>query len=336
MNILLTSAGRRSYIIHYFREALAGTGLVHAANSVYSAALQVADRAVVTPLIYDSSYIDFLLDYCTRNEIRAIISLFDIDLPILSQAKEQFLQHGVQVVVSDYYVTQVCNDKWRTFNWLKNNEISTPKTFLKIDDVEKGLNDKRLSFPIIIKPRWGMGSIAIYEADNEQELLVFDKKSKKQIFNSYLSFESGADRDHGVIFQEKLVGEEYGLDVVNDLRQNHVATFVKKKIAMRSGETDIAVTENNKILKKLGWNISEKLKHVANLDVDCFMVGEEPYVLEMNCRFGGQYPFSHLAGANLPLAIIKWLNNEELDKKLFEIRYGIKGAKDIRPIILEE
>ena len=39
MNILLTSAGRRTYLVDYFKEALcmAGlTGLVHAANSAVS------------------------------------------------------------------------------------------------------------------------------------------------------------------------------------------------------------------------------------------------------------------------------------------------------------
>lgn len=67
MNILLTSAGRRSYIINYFKYALSGKGLVHAGNSFNSPALQVADKAVITPLIYDPSYIDFLIDYCKIN-----------------------------------------------------------------------------------------------------------------------------------------------------------------------------------------------------------------------------------------------------------------------------
>lgn len=336
MNILLTSAGRRSYIIQYFREALAGLGSVHAANSVYSSALQAADRAVLTPLIYDSSYIDFLIDYCKRNEIGALLSLFDIDLPILAQSKARFMQQGVQVVVSDYDVTQICNDKWLTFQWLNENGMNTPKTFLKIENIEKELDDKKLSFPIIIKPRWGMGSLAIHEADNKEELVVLYKTSKRQIFDSYLSFESKLDREHCVVFQEKLSGQEYGLDVVNDLKQNYVSTFIKKKISMRTGETDSAVTEYNPHLESLGRYISEKLQHVANLDVDCFMVDDVPYVLEMNCRFGGHYPFSHLAGADLPLAIVKWLSNETPDKKLFQIHYNVQGIKDINPIILRD
>ena len=34
MNILLTSAGRRTYLVEYFKEALAGHGKVYASNSI--------------------------------------------------------------------------------------------------------------------------------------------------------------------------------------------------------------------------------------------------------------------------------------------------------------
>ncbi len=47
MNILLTSAGRRTYLVEYFKEALhmAGeAGMVHAANSKVSPAFFAADR----------------------------------------------------------------------------------------------------------------------------------------------------------------------------------------------------------------------------------------------------------------------------------------------------
>lgn len=57
MNILLTSVGRRTYMVNYFKEALQGKGLVHAANSVETYAMKIADQSVLTPLIYDGNYI---------------------------------------------------------------------------------------------------------------------------------------------------------------------------------------------------------------------------------------------------------------------------------------
>lgn len=34
MNILLTSAGRRTYLVEYFKKALGGQGKVYASNSI--------------------------------------------------------------------------------------------------------------------------------------------------------------------------------------------------------------------------------------------------------------------------------------------------------------
>ena len=50
----------------------------------------------------------------------------------------------------------------------------------------------------------------------------------------------------------------------------------------------------------------------------------------MNARFGGGYPFSHLAGVNLPMAIIKWLKNEFVDiNDLLTAKSNVYGQKDI-------
>jgi carbamoyl-phosphate synthase large subunit len=56
MNVLLSSAGRRSYLVHYFRDALRGTGAVFAANCVPDTpAMLVADRAFVVPAVADGA-----------------------------------------------------------------------------------------------------------------------------------------------------------------------------------------------------------------------------------------------------------------------------------------
>ena len=332
MNILLTSVGRRSYMISYFKEALKGSGLVHAANSIETYAMSVANKAVITPLIYDDSYIDFLVSYCTENDIEAIISLFDVDLPILAKSREKFENYGIAVVVSSPEITQICNDKWLTYNFLKENEIDTPKSFISIKECMKALESKSIQFPLMIKPRWGMGSIGIFQADNLNELEVLCQKTKDQIFNSYLKYESLIDGERSIIIQEKLFGNEFGIDVFNDLEGNFLTCIPKIKLAMRAGETDSAEVIYDEKLSNLGEKIANKLKHIANLDVDCFKKGDAYSVLEMNCRFGGQYPFSHLAGANFPKAIIQMLKHEIVEKENLNVRVGTKGFKDILPV----
>ena len=68
------------------------------------------------------------------------------------------------------------------------------------------------------------------------------------------------------------------------------------------------------------------------MDVDCFYEDGKYYILELNCRFGGQYPFSHLAGVNFPKAIIQMLLDEKPDLDILKPIIGTIGAKDLTPV----
>lgn len=335
MNILLTSAGRRTYLVNYFKKALHGKGLVYASNSIMTYTLTQADGFVITPNIYDDDYISFLLNYCREKHISAVISLFDIDLPILSQSKSKFQQSGIELLVSDYEVTQICNDKWATYNYLRELGLPQIKSYIDIDEARRALNNKEISFPLMLKPRWGMGSIGIYTANTKIELDVLYQKLHSEIFKTYLKYESQIDARRCILIQERIKGQEYGLEIINDLNGNYVTTFAKKKLAMRSGETDVAEIVDSTEFEWTATSIAHKLKHIGILDTDCFKTDSgECLVLEMNCRFGGQYPFSHIAGADVPKQIILWLEGKCTEMALLSPRTGIKCCKELVPVII--
>ena len=333
INVLLTSVGRRGYMVKYFKEALGDRGFVFASNNVLTHAMKIADEYMISPDIYDEKYIDVLLFYCIEKKIRFLISLFDIDLLVLSKNKKRFKEFGIDVLVSDVNVIDICNDKWKTYLFLKENNILVPNTFIELNEVCIALNEKKLKFPLILKPRWGMGSIGLYKVDSIKELEILYAKLKKDIFNTYLKYESAEDVDKCVLIQEVIVGTEYGLDVINDLDGNYITTIPKIKISMRAGETDIAEICADNELINLGMNISVLMKHVLNLDVDCFVSDFGIYVLEMNSRFGGQYPFSYLAGVDLPLQIVNWYDNQTTNLELFKYKDKEIYCKEIVPCV---
>lgn len=336
MNILLTSVGRRTYLVRYFQQALGGDGKVFASNSVLTYTLEQADQYVVSPQIYDNSYIDFLLNYCKEKNITAIISCFDIDLPILAANRLKFKENGINLIVSSPEVTKICNDKWLTFRKITEMGLNSPRTWCSIDDMKFEFQNRTLDFPIILKPRWGMGSIGVYKADSMKEAEVFYEKIRREVFNTYLRFESIEDEHRCVVIQEMLHAQEYGLDVFNDLQGHLTAIVAKKKIAMRAGETDIAEIVDNHPFIKVGETLSNNLKHIANLDVDCFLDEKgNVYVLELNCRFGGQYPFSHLAGVDFPKQIIEWLKGNETQSQYVTPTIGVISCKDLTPVIFK-
>ena len=242
MNILLTSVGRRAYIIDYLRDIYKDVGLIGnivATNSdMNTTAMSVADKAFESPLIYDEEYIPFLLEICKNEKIDILISLFDIDLMILAKNKAEFEALGVKVIVSNEDVINICNDKFEMLEYLEKINMPVPETYLDLYKALEGVDFNNKTY--ILKPRWGMGSLSIFEAENKKELEVLYEKAKRSIQKSYLRFESNADMNRAILIQEKIKGDEFGLDIFNDLKGENLSVTVKRKYAMRSGETDIA------------------------------------------------------------------------------------------------
>ena len=337
MNILITSAGRRGYIIDYFKQALNGRGKVFAGNSTsFSTAFAHADEYVITPLIYSEEYIPFLIAYCKNNNITIVISLFDIDLMVLSKNKERFDREGITIVVSNCNVIEKCNDKWEMYKFCLKEKIDTPRTFINIGEAKKEISIGSLQFPLIIKPRWGMGSLQIYWVETMWELEVLYEKCKRDIAKTYLKYESKNDMDNCVLIQEVITGQEYGVDIINDLQGGFCKAVAKKKYALRAGETDCAEIVDDEKINQFAENLGIRMGHIGNLDVDLFYTGEKIYLLEMNARIGGGFPFSYMAGVNLPKAIIKWVNNEKLEDELEIKSYHKIMHKDIQLVDITE
>ena len=333
MNILLTCAGRRNYLVDYFKEALDGKGKVYVANSTSEAtSMLVADGAFVAPPLYEDRYIDYLVKICEDHQVKLLVSLFDMDLPVLAKHRKRFEEIGVVVGVSDYEIVDICNDKVQTTTFAENLGLKSLFTTVDLAKAVENIQNGIINFPLFIKPRWGMGSIAMQQAGTVDELNILYKKVRRDLKKSYLKYYPSIDLEASVIIQESAKGQEYGLDIVNDFNGNYITTFVKRKLAMRSGETDSAVTENIPELQELGKKIAKKLGHVGNLDADVFWDGKEPVILEMNARFGGGYPFSHLAGANLPKVYIDWAYGDMPDEKDLLVEFGVKGFKGLHMI----
>lgn len=326
MNILFTCAGRRTYLLKYFKEQLGEEGMIVGTDMQLTApALSVADIKEQVPAVYDVNYVDITLDICRRHNIDALISLNDLELPILAENYKRFEDAGVQLIVSDKEVIDICFDKFKTAEFVESIGLKTPKTYVNYLEAIAALEKGDLKFPLVLKPRWGSGSIGIEfvtnldELEEEYEILV--KKVRKTILAT------ASIGEEYILIQEKIEGQEYGVDVMNDLTAKNRGVSVKKKLAMRAGETDKAQTVDKPEIREIGRVLGENLKHIGNLDVDVFERNGEYYVLELNPRFGGGFPFSYEAGVNFPKAIIEWLKGNEVDDSILEPTYGLTFAK---------
>ena len=325
-NILFTCAGRRTYLLKYFKEQLGNEGKVIGADMQLSApALSVADVKEQVPAVYAHDYIDRVLDICRRNDVAAIICLNDLELPILAANSERFAAEGILPVVSPTEIIDICFDKYRTARYVESLGLSTPATYINLAEAKEALAAGRLAFPLVLKPRWGSGSIGIEFVNNLEELSEVYAMLLKKVKKSILA--TASTGEEYILIQQKIEGQEYGMDVMNDLAGRNRGVSVKKKLAMRAGETDKAQTVNNAEIRAIGMKLGENLHHIGNLDVDVFEKDGKYYVLELNPRFGGGFPFSYEAGVNFPKAIIEWLKGNDIDDSMLIPAYGHTFAK---------
>ena len=327
INILLTCAWRRNYLVDYFRQALAGRGQIFASDATLSApALQEADRAFLVPPVTDPDYFNILLEICREHHVRLLFSLNDLELPLLARQRFQFLSVGTIPVISSPTVVDLCFDKWATWNFLQEIGVPTPLTFISLAEAQDALSRSELAFPLVVKPRWGTASFGIDYPESTEEMALTWELGRMRLQRSFL-LAASVDKECCLIAQEKVTGTEYGLDIVNDLEGRHVTTFVKRKLSMRAGETDKAITVTHPALEAVGRRIGEALGHIGNLDCDVFVDGERFWVLELNPRFGGGYPFTHRAGANLPAALIAWAQGDAVDPCWLIMQPDVATAK---------
>lgn len=326
MNILFTCAGRRRYLLEYFKEVIGESCKIVATDTQLSApALAVADVKIQVPRVYEDDYIPKTLEICKKQKINVLISLNDLELPILSGHKAEFESIGVKVIVSDPIVIDICFDKYKTAQFIESLGLKTPKTYIDYNEAVAAIKVGELHFPLILKPRWGSGSIGLEFVDDFEELEMVYKLDRKKVMKSILA--TASVDDNFLLIQEVIKGPEYGLDIANDLNGVYRGVSVKQKLAMRSGETDKAITVDNATIRDIGATIGKTLKHIGNLDCDILELDGEYYVLELNPRFGGGYPFSHEAGVNMPKAIVAWAQGEDVSDDTFFPEYGKMFSK---------
>ncbi len=329
MNVLLSSVGRRAYLVEYFRKAVAPDGKVIATNCVAgTTGMSAAAVCCVVPEAGHPEYIDVLLRVCREHRVGLLFSLHDWEAPFIARAASRFESAGVRLGVSSTAVLDICLDKLKTAAFCRSHGISSPLTFPTQCEALAALAAGQVRFPLVVKARRGQGSLALYKVYSAAELaaacLLAETGLQRVANMELLSTCSPA-----IVIQELIHGEEYGLDVVNDFRGNFRACLAKKKTGMRSGETDAAISVDEPALHKLGAQIGACLRHTAMLDADVIVREGQPFLIDMNPRFGGHYPFSHLAGADIPAAVVAWARDEIEPRNSLTVVPGVAGMKEI-------
>ena len=333
MNVLLTSVGRRGYLVEYFRDALAGRGRVLAANSVpKTPGMLAADQAFVVPSSSSPKYGEVIARICTENDVRLLCPCHDLDALVLSTMAKKLADLGVTAVVPDERWARLTLDKLEGGLELERAGLRTPWTVGSLDEARLALASGRVAWPLLVKARYGYGSLGLSRCDTWAELEAAVARANAQAQGSPLEAFVADGHANAAVIQELVAGLELRVGVLNDFGGHLVTHFECEVHAMRGGESEVVTSLAPTRFADFARSLSTLTRHIGFWGVDVIWDEQsEPIVLDVNPRFTGEYAFLHTAGADVPRTFLAWLRGETPDEAWLRVVPNTRMYKDIVP-----
>ena len=309
---LASTIGKRNYIAEYLRAASpSGSEVIGTGNERHSPGFMSCDRAWIVPAIEDATYLDSVIDICQEEAVTAAITLSDLDVGVLPGLRAHMNEQGIACFFPDMLVAQRFLDKVETASFLATNGFESPATFVDLDEAEA-----QNGFPLVIKPRKGSASQGFG--------IFYDRASAEAHWNKI--FEPLA--------QEFVSGRLINVEAISSPDGEVLGLSVWERLSSIAGETLLAETIEHEAAFKTALDLLETSPIPGPIDIDMIDVDGRIVILEVNTRFGGGYPASHLAGAAFPETMVEWVSGAPRGR-LRRYRPGIRMMKKLTPITFQ-
>jgi carbamoyl-phosphate synthase large subunit len=290
VTMLITCVGRRVSLLKSFAAAAKKLKIrltiLGTEATQLSSALQLCDKKFLVKPTTHGDYIKQLLSIVKQNKVDLLVPTVDLDLKVLSRNKAKFAALGCRVLVSSPDVLDICQDKRKTYRFLRKQGFDTPTTM----SVQTALSKGKAIWPYFLKPWDGYASRGNAVVGNRRELMFFAK------------------RIPNVICQEFVRGIEHTCDVYVDFDMKVRCVVPRRRIEIRAGEVSKAQVVKNKHIMTEAAKLVEALRAGPGvITLQLFLTaGDKIKFIEINPRFGGGAPLSIKAGADFP----KWILQE--------------------------
>lgn len=293
IRILFTGVGRRIELLQAFRNAalvLDKELKIYGADMGETApALVYCDYVRHVVSMKDSNYISELLAICTEDEIDLVIPTIDTDLLVLSESREMFERMGTRVMVSAPDMIRICRDKNYTSKFFMDCGLHAP---MPVNDWK----EYKSGYPAFIKPKDGSSSINAFKVENVEELEIYVQQIEDYIMQPFVD------------------GQEYTIDIFCDWSGNPISIVPRERIQVRAGEVLKTRIELDQTMIDESRKLCSQFKPCGPMTVQLIRDSRGiDWFIEINPRFGGGAPLSMKAGARSAEAILKLLDEEEVE-----------------------
>lgn len=246
----------------------------------------------------DENYLSELLEICKKENVDVLIPCNTAELEKLSEHRQVFDDIGTTVLVSELEGLAIANDKIKSYEFFKENNILTPRTLITSSyEVLRAFLDENKETTFVMKQRHGCGSRGFRIIGKNEDFLAgkpngvfIDDEELKRVL-------CGTDE---YIIQEYLEGDEYSVDCVAN-KGEVFYSVCKLNENMENGVARKSTVVENPACISQCVEVCNKLKLHGNIgfDLKCNKDGV-PIIIDVNPRLTATVSLAEVAGVNLP------------------------------------
>lgn len=273
-NILVTSASRKAPLVWAMKAATAkldGEARVVAGDLDSGALTQfIADEFWVMPRTVPDQ-VDSILGECLARDIRVILPTRDGELDFWAEVREQFLDKGITVIVSDQESVTRCLDKLEFARFGSDAGMPVIAASEHPDDLPPG--------PYVVKERFGAGSRSLGLRLDRDGALAHGKKLEQPIYQPFVE------------------GEEISIDAWMDVSGTPRGVVLRRREQVINGESQVTTTFRDAHIEveALAALTALNLRGPAVMQA-MITPGGQMQIIECNARFGGASTTAIAAG----------------------------------------
>lgn len=293
LNVLVTGAGSvyGQGIIRALKASVLPIEIIAIDTNPYSLGLFSADKSFIAPRAADEeSYYMFIKNLCIDHQIKAIFIGSTAELPFYSRNRESIERSaGAKVFVNSPAVIELCTDKWMTMCHLSRDRFQIPASIRYPEDA--GMLSSFIEsagFPLIVKPRFGRGSVGVVLVKDKQQLLENIKGKESLIIQEYLTDEE----------QEFTVGI-----CIN--QKGKVISKIALRRYLLEGVSIAAVSDGYHEIADYCAVVASTLGAYGAINIQLRLKDGMPVIFEINPRFSSSTGMRLLFGINEPESLIR-------------------------------
>lgn len=272
------------------------------------------DDKIINPNLTDRNKetLQFLLELVSTGKYDVLMPIGELSTNFITEHEATFLQY-VKLACAPREAYIKAFNKQTTFDQAMKSGIPCPYTRKSDQDIEEFLNTCK--FPIIIKPRQGLGSIGFHKFEKKEDFWPYMKDKSLNpddyVVQEFVTFENRIGTNLFVDYKGNIC-TSYAVDVLRWFPIDAGAGVLIETI-----DAHQVLQYAGKLLQDLGW------KGFANV---AFMVDKdtgEPRLLEINGRIPASVKMAYMCGYNISRQFLEMIYDQDVTQYPENNKFGM-------------